>query len=79
MDSVLPALPLVHARDQLELVANLSKERDLYLTAAGNFVCERLEIVQSCLIEPVLFLGVDFLLEAAQCFLEAVLLNRERF
>jgi len=79
VDRVLPALPLVHTRNQLKLVAYLAEERDLHFTAAGDFIRERFEIVQSCLVEPVLFLGVNFLLEAFQLFLEAILLNRETF
>lgn len=56
VNSVPPALPFFHPRDQLELVTCFSEQSDVDFAASRKFVGQRLEVVQSCLVEPVLFL-----------------------
>ena len=79
VQSAFPALPFIHPRGQLELVAGFAVQSYLYFAALGYFVRKGLEIAQCRPIEAILFFGVDFLLEDVQCACEAVFLYRKRF
>lgn len=73
MDSVSPALPFLNPWNQLEPVRDVSEQSDFDFVGCRELIDQRLQVVQGSLVEPILFLRVDFLLEEAQYAAEAVL------
>lgn len=73
MDSVSPALPFLNPWNQLEPVRDVSEQSDFDFIDSTELIDQRLQVVQGSLVEPILFLRVDFLLEEAQYAAEAVL------